>query len=324
MFRARALVALLALTATSAAAQADDRVRRIGFLSGYSAAGAESIRRIFVDSLRELGYRDGKNVVFVDRYADGRMEKLPMLAQELVGAGVEVIATQTTPAGLAAKRAQPAVAVVTISSGDALASGLVRSLAHPGGNVTGLSFLGTELAVKQLELLRQIAPTVRHVGFLANPDIQPERGFFGEMQRASAGLDLRVSFIKAATSRDYDAAFAAVMQSRVDGLLIAASVVNHDEWPRIVRFAGEQRLPAVYPFREFADAGGLLSYGFSRRQFYGRAASYVDRILRGAKAGDLPLEQPATFELVINLKAAERLGLAPPPPMSPLITDIVR
>lgn len=324
MLRALPLVALLALGAASADAQTGGKAHRVGFLSGYSAGGAESIRRIFVDSLRELGYRDGENIVLVDRYADGRMAKLPALAQELVQARVEVIATQTTPAGLAAKRALPAVAVVTISSGDAVASGLVASLAHPGDNVTGLSFLGTELAVKQLELLRQIAPAVRHIGFLANPDIQPERTFFREMEKAAAGLDLRVSFVKAATSRDYEAAFATVKKNRIDGLLAAPSVMNHDEWPRIVQFAAAGRLPAIYPFREFADAGGLLSYGFNRRLFYGRAAAYVDRILRGAKPGDLPLEQPSTFELVVNLKTAGQLGLSVPASMLPIINDAIR
>ena len=328
MRRREALLALLTTCIIGvhghALAQAPDKPHRIGFLSGYSAAGAADIRGILVDSLRELGYREGKNIVFIDRYANGELQRLPALARELVQARVDVIATQTTPAAVAAKAADSRMPVVNITSGDAIGSGLVANLARPGGNVTGLSFLGVELAVKQMELLREIAPAIRRVGLLANPGIPPERNFFREMERAAPAMNLHVTFIEAKTSMDYAAAFTAIGRERVDGLVVAPSISNHDAWRNVVELAAKHRLPAIYPFREFAVAGGLVAYGFNRREFYSRAGSYVDKILKGAKPADLPLEQPSRFELIINLTRAQELGLTVPQDLLLRAQDVFR
>jgi putative ABC transport system substrate-binding protein len=306
------VVLTVGLTLAPLAAQTPSRAFRVGFLSGYSAAGARPVRSILADALRDLGYREGANLLFVERYADGRLERLPVLARELVQVQVDVITTQTTPAALAAKQATRTIPIVNVTSGDAVGSGLVASLARPGGNVTGLSFLGTELAVKQMELLKQVAPNSKHVALLGNPGIRPELGFFREMERAGPGLDIRVRFVEATTSGDYEAALATITQHHVDGLVVAPSIANHDDWREIVILAARRRLPTIYPFREFTEVGGLVSYGFNRREFWGRAAVYVDKILNGARPADLPVEQPTKFELVINMKTAKALGLTIP------------
>jgi putative ABC transport system substrate-binding protein len=307
-----ALVLSLFAPLAGEAQQTSPRAFRVAFLSGYSAAGAAAVRSILVDALGDLGYREGENIVLVERYADGKLERLPVLARELVQLPVDVITTQTTPAALAAKQATSTIPIVNVTSGDAVGSGLVASLARPGGNVTGLSFLGTELAVKQMELLKKVAPAVKHVALFGNPGIRPELGFFREMERSGPELGVRVRFVAVKTSADYEAAFAAISQHHVDGLVVAPSIANHDDWPRIVTQAAGRRLPTLYPFREFTEAGGLMSYGFNRREFWGRAALYVDKILKGAKPADLPVEQPTKFELMINLKTAKALGLTIP------------
>ena len=297
----------------SAETQQAGRVYRIGFLSTASATGAAQIRAILVDALRDLGYHEGQNIVVHERYADGKTGQLPALANELVQLHVDVITTQTTPAALAAKRATSTIPIVSVTSGDAVGSGLVASLARPGGNVTGLSFLGTELAVKQMEILKEIAPAAVRLALVANPDVPPEVNFFRAMERAAPGLGVGVRFVEARTSADYRAAFSTITQNRVEGLVVAASMLTHDNWGQLIDLAARSRLPAIYAFRKFTESGGLLSYGINPPNFFGRAALYVDKILKGAKPGELPIEQPTQFELVINLKTAKGLGLTIPP-----------
>jgi putative ABC transport system substrate-binding protein len=287
----------------------------MGFLSSASATGAAPVRAILMDALHNLGYREGQNIVVHDRYANGKIERLPALATELIQLRVDVIATQTTPAALATKRATSTIPIVTVTGGDAVGSGLVASLARPGGNVTGLSFLGTELAVKQMEILKQIVPAAVRLALIANPGVPPEVIFFREMERAAPGLGVHVRFVEAKTSDDYRAAFATITRNRVDGLVVAASLQTHDHWEQIMDLAARNRLPAIYAFRRFTEAGGLLSYGINPPEFFGRAAVYVDRILKGGKPQDLPLEQPTKFELVVNLKTANALGLTIPQPV---------
>jgi putative ABC transport system substrate-binding protein len=289
------------------------KVHRMGFLSGFSARGAASVRAFVVEALRDLGYRDGENMLLTERYADGKLERLPALARELIAERVSVVMTQTTPAALAAKAATSTVAIVIVTGGDAVGSGLVATLAKPGSNVTGLSFLGTELAVKQMEILKELAPSITRVGLLANPGIPPEITFFREMERAAPRLGAKVHFVRAGTSADYAVAFASIGQSGVEGLVVAPSVMNHEEWESVVRMAVARRIPTVYPFREFVEAGGLTSYGFNRREFFGLAARYVDKILKGAKPAELPVEQPTKFELAVNLKTAKALHIVIPP-----------
>jgi putative ABC transport system substrate-binding protein len=295
-----------------AEAQQGGRVHGVGFLSTASAAGAAPVRTILLEALHKLGYHEGQNIVVHERYANGQVERLPGLANELVQLQVDVIATQTTPAALAAKRVTSTIPIVSVTGGDAVGSGLVRSLARPGGNVTGLSFLGTELAVKQMEILKQIAPTAARLGFIANPGVPPEVNFFREMERAGPDLGVHVRFVEVRTSADYRAAFGAITHDHLDGLVVAASIMTHDRWRDLVDLATRSRRPAIYAFRQFAEAGGLVSYGINPGEFFGRAALYIDRILRGAKPADLPVEQPTTFELVVNLKTAKALGLVIP------------
>lgn len=306
-----------------AEAQQAGQIHRLGFLSNASAAGAAPVRAILLDALRKLGYHEGENIVVYARYADGKVERLPALANELVKLQVDVIATQTTPAALAAKRVTSTIPIVSVTGGDAVGSGLVRSLARPGGNVTGLSFLGTELAVKQMEILKQIAPSAVRVAFIANPSVPPEVNFFREMERAAPGLGVHVRFVEVKTSADYRAAFAAVTQDHTDGLVVAASILTHDRWGDLVDLAARSRRPAIYAFRQFTAAGGLVSYGINPADFFGRAALYVDKILRGARPEDLPVEQPTKFELVVNLKAAKALGLAIPQPVLARADEVI-
>jgi putative ABC transport system substrate-binding protein len=308
-----AATVLLVAAPLAAEAQPDGRAHRVGLLAGGSAAATASVRAAVVTGLEELGYREGRTVVLVERYAEGKFERLPGLAAELIGSEVEVILTSTTPATLAARRATSTIPIVVVTSGDLVGSGVVASLARPGGNVTGLSFLGTELAVKQMELLKQVAPAVRSLGLLANRAIRPEVLFFEAMERGAPELGVKVRFVDVRGPSDYEAAFATMQRERVGGLVVAPNLINVENRKAIVALAARTRLPAVYQSREFPESGGLISYGIDRPAFFRRAAIYVDRIVRGVKAGDLPIEQPTQFELVINMKTARALGL----PISP-------
>ncbi len=249
-------------------------------------------------------------MVLVERYADGNFDRLPELAAELVLLKVDVVLTSTTPATLAAKRATSTIPIVVVTSGDLVGSGVVTSLARPGGNVTGLSFLGTELAVKQMEVLKQVAPGLRSMALLANGAIQPEMLFFKAMERGAPHVGVSVTFVDAKGPSDYETAFAMMLVERVEGLVVAPNLINIENRKAIVDLAAKARLPAVYQSREFPESGGLLSYGVNRPTFFRRAAIYVDKVLKGVKPGDLPIEQPTRFELVINAKTAKALGLS--------------
>ena len=308
-----AAVALLLVAAPlSVAAQPSGKVHRVGLLAGGSAAATAFVRTAIVGGLDELGYREGQTVILVERYADGKFERLQELAAELVRLKVDVILTSTTPATLAAKGATPTIPIVVVTSGDLVGAGVVTSLARPGGNVTGLSFLGTELAVKQMELLKELAPAIRKLAFLGNSAIQPEVLFFKAMERAAPELGVSVKFADAKGPSDYEAAFARMARERVEGLVVAPNLTYLENRQTIVDLAAKARLPAVYQSREFSESGGLISYGINRPAFFRRAAIYVDKILKGAKPTDLPIEQPAQFELMINMKTAKALGFSIP------------
>jgi putative ABC transport system substrate-binding protein len=306
-----ALLGLLTLP-LQAWAQSGAQAHRIGFLSGASAAGTAFVRSAVMAGLDELGYREGQSVILIERYADGHFERLPALANELVQAKVEVLLTSTTPAALAAKRATSTIPIVVVTSGDLVGSGVVTNLARPEGNVTGLSFLGTELAVKQMEILKEIAPRIRRITFLANRAIEAEVLFFQTMEQRAPRLGVSVTFADAKGRSDYEGAFARIAREGTDGLVVAPNVINLEHRLAIVELAARARLPAVYQSREFAEAGGLISYGVNRPRFFRRAATYVDKIVKGTKPHDLPIEQPSQFELVINAKTARSLGLSIP------------
>jgi putative ABC transport system substrate-binding protein len=325
VMRAAALALAVGLLATSAATEAQQPggSHRLGLLAGGSVAATAFVRAAVLAGLADLGYREGQNVALVERYADGRFERLPELAAELVGLKVDVLLTSTTPATLAAKRATSAIPIVVVTGGDLVGAGVVRSLARPEGNVTGLSFLGTELSVKQMELLKQIAPAAQRLALLANGSIQPEVLFFREMALAAPGLGVSVRFVDAKGLSDYEAAFAAMSRERVEGLVVAPNLINLEHRKTIVSLAAKARLPAVYQSREFADSGGLVSYGINRSDFFRRAAVHVAKILKGARPADLPIEQPTRFELVVNLRAARALGLVIPAPVLARVDTVI-
>ncbi|HEV2056503.1 MAG TPA: ABC transporter substrate-binding protein [Methylomirabilota bacterium] len=289
---------------------------RIGFLSTNLAASPH-LPEAFRQGLRDLGYVEGRNVVIESRSAEGKFERLPILAAELVALKVDVIVTAGgTPAALAAKQATRTLPIVFIGAADPVTSGVVTSLAKPGGNVTGLSNLIAELVGKNLEQLKQAVPGVTRVAVLWQPGALGERTDKDMLKRAEVAaraLGVRLQFVEARGPADFDRAFSEMTRARAGALTVLGSAMFANERRRLVDLAAKHRLPAVYPWREGVDAGGLMAYGANFADLYRRAATYVDKILKGAKPGDLPVEQPTKFELVINLKAAKALGLTIPP-----------
>jgi len=322
MIRGVAVIAVLALSLLAAplAAEAQQaaKVARIGYLSPNLATGPH-LREAFRQGLRDLGYVEGRNLVIEYRDAEGKVERLPALAAELVALTVDVIVTEggNTVVPLAAKQATRTLPIVFATAADAVGSGLVTSLARPGGNVTGLDSLSTELVGKRLELLTQAVPGVGQVAVLWLPGVYGERTekeMLTGAEVAARGLKVRVQFVEATRDpADLDRAFSDMTRARAGALTVLPSNMFRREHRRLLDLAARHRLPAVYPWRDFVDAGGLMSYGASLTDLSRRAATYVDRILKGAKPGDLPVEQPTKFELVINLKTARTLGLTIPP-----------
>ena len=310
--RRRFLVSAGALLAAPlAGAQPAGKGPRIAYLSASSAAKATL--DTFRQGLRDLGYVEGRNIVIEYRWADGQFDRLPALAAELVGLRVNVIVAANTPAALAAKNATSTIPIILVTSGDPVGSGLVASLARPGGNVTGLSLMPTlAISGKQLELLKEAFPTITHVAVLANPANPPTAGLLTEIERAALSLGLRLRILQVRDSKEFGDAFATIKNERVPALLVIADPLVSNNRDRIVAFAATNRLPAVYPYRVFVDAGGLMSYGADIPDLHRRAATYVDRILKGARPAELPIELPAKFELVVNLKTAKALGLTIP------------
>jgi putative tryptophan/tyrosine transport system substrate-binding protein len=300
-------------SSVAAGAQQAATVARIGYLAAnHLAAAPPNLHEAFRQGLRDLGYVEGRTVVIEYREAGGRLERLPALADELVALKVDVIVALTTPAALAAKQATRTLPIVFFGGSDPVTSGLVTSLARPGGNVTGLSGLAPEVVGKCLELLREAVPGLSRVGILWQPGAVGERteaDVRKGAEVAARALGLRLQIVEARGSADIDRAFSQLTTSRAGGLAVWSSAMFAHERGRLVALAAKNRLPAVYTLREFVDAGGLMSYGHSQADLNRRAATYVDKILKGAKPADLPVEQPSKFDLVINLKAAKALGL---------------
>jgi putative ABC transport system substrate-binding protein len=262
--------------------------------------------------LRELGYVEGQNLVVEYRWADGDIARLPALAAELVRLRVDVLVATTNPAVLAARQATSTIPIVFAASSDPVGTGLVASLAHPGGNVTGLSLVTPELSGKRLQLLRETLPQLARVALLwdAGNVGMADRVKETEAAARQLGVALHVEWVRDLAG--LDRAFATLAQARPDAFLTTVEPFTGDHRQRIVAFAAQQRLPAMYEERDFVDAGGLMAYGPNLAANYRRAATYVDKILRGTKPADLPVEQPTKFELVINLKTAKALGLTIP------------
>jgi putative ABC transport system substrate-binding protein len=298
----------------AAEAQPAGKVPRLAYLSASSAASATWAVEAFRQGLRDLGYIEGTNILIEYRWADGRFERLPGLAAELARSKVDIIVAQNTVAALAAKNATSTIPIILVTVGDPVGSGLVASLACPGGNVTGLSLFSTlAISGKQLELLKEAFPTLSQVAVLANPANPPTADLLTQTERAARSLGLRLRVVQVREPKEFGDAFDAMKNERVPALLVIADPLVNDSRGRIVAFAATNRLPVVYPYRTFVDAGGFMSYGVDNSDLSRRAATYVDRILKGAKPAELPIEQPTKFELVINLKTAKALGLTIPP-----------
>jgi putative ABC transport system substrate-binding protein len=266
----------------------------------------------FEQGLHSLGYIEGRNVVIEYRYAEGKADRLPALAAELVGLQVDVIVAASTPGVLAAKKATSTIPIVFVSVGDPVASGFVASLARPGGNVTGLTNFSPELSGKRVELLKEAVPNISRVAFLSNP-ANPVQGLqWKETQAAAQALGLHLQSLEVRSSNDLDSALQAASRERSQALIPATDALIDTHLKRIVEFAAKNRLPAMYGAPEVVDAGGLMSYAPNYTYHYRRAAFYVDKILKGAKAAELPVEQPTNFEFIINLKTAKALNLTIP------------
>jgi putative ABC transport system substrate-binding protein len=304
------------LTAPLAAeAQPAAKVARIGYLSTNLAANPH-VHEAFLQGLRDLGYVEGRNVVIEYRDAEGKPERLPALAAELVALKVDVIVAGGNSLALAAKQATRTLPIVFAAVADPVASGLVTSLARPGGNVTGTSGLAVELVGKRLELLAQAVPGVSRVAVLWLPGAlgeRTERDMLKEADVAARALGVGLQFVEARVPADLDRAFSDMTRARAGALTVLPSLMFLREHRRLVDLAAKHRLPAVYTVKEYVDAGGLMAYGSNAADLFRRSATYVDKILKGAKPGDLPVEQPTKFELIINLKTAKALGLTIPP-----------
>jgi len=312
MNRRETIIALVALGGVPLAAEAQQaaKIARIGYLSSSLADGLHTTEA-FRQGLRDLGYVDGSNVAIEYRDAEGKLERLPALAAELVALKVDVILAAGSLLALAAKQATKTIPIVFAAAPDPVTDGLVTSLARPGGNVTGLSNLAPELVGKRLELLTQAVPGVSRIAVLWQPGGAGERTLQAA-EAATRPLGVRLQFVEARGPDDFDRAFSDMTSARAGALTVFGGAMFLNERRRLVDLVAKNRLPAVYVVREYVDAGGLMSYGPNIADNYRRAATYVDKILKGAKPADLPVEQPTKFELIVNLKTAKSLGLTIP------------
>jgi len=299
----------------AAGAQPAGKVHRIGFLGNSTAALEANLVQPFRDGLRELGYVEGRDVAIEYRWAEGQYERFPALIAELIALKVEVLVTAGTPAALAVKRATTTIPLVMVAVGEPVGTGLVKSLARPGGNLTGLVSIAPDLEGKRLELLTEIVPKLSSVAFLSNPANPFHATSEKQARTAARSLHLKVEFFPVRAESEFERAFLAMGGQRPGALVMLADRLFLHHRARIVEFAAQNRLPAVYAYTELVEAGGLMSFGPSYPGMHRRAAYFVDRILKGDKPADLPMEQPSKFELLINLKTARALGLVIPQPV---------
>jgi len=296
-----------------AEAQKPGTVPRIGYIVLNSAESGKHLLAAFRQGLRERGWVDGENIAIEDRYAYGVIERLRPIVAELIRLKVDILVTTSSATTWAAKDATESIPVVMTVSADALGEGLITSLAHPGANITGMTFLvGPEIAGKQLQLLKELVPAAERIVVLTNPSNRSHAAFTRELTVAARSLGAQLQIVEARSPEQLDNAFAAMARERGQALLVLSDSIFVGQRRRIVSLAAANRLPAIHYQREFVDAGGLVSYGASLADMFRRAATDVDKILKGAKPGDLPIEQPTKFELAINLKTAKALGLAIP------------
>jgi putative ABC transport system substrate-binding protein len=313
MTRRNLLLALalnLAVAATHAWAQQTNKVPVVGLLT-VGASPDDPLFAVWRQGLRELGYEEGRNLKSEFRTAD-HPDRLPGLAEELVQLKVDVIVATSTPAAQAVKRATSTIPIVMSLVADPVGSGLVANLAHPGGNVTGLSSMVAELSAKRLQLLKETIPRLIRVAVLWNPDMPWHAKGIEELKAAAPSLSVELSFVGVRTPEDFDPAFSAVSRARAQAMYLLDSPLLYVHRMTLAKRASKARLPTIHQSRTYTDAGGLVSYGANYADLMRRSAGYVDKILKGAKPGDLPIEQPTKFELVVNLKTAKALGITIP------------
>jgi putative ABC transport system substrate-binding protein len=324
--RRRTVVTLMlaALAAPRALHAQPQRVHRIGFLGNSTAALEANLVGPFRDGLRALGYVEGRNLVIEYRWAEGDYQRFPGLVSELAKLDLEVIVTAGTPASLAVQRGAPSIPLVMVAVGDPVGTGLVKSLAVPGGNSTGLTSIAPDLEGKRLQLMKEVVPNLAHVALLMNPANPFHVGAERQARAAASELGLELDVFSVRKTEELAAALEAMLRDRPDAFsMLADRVFLHDR-KQIVEFAARNRLPAVYAYRELVVAGGLMSFGPNYAEMHRRAAAYVDRILRGAKPGDLPIELPTKFELIINITAAKALDLTIPQSVLVRADEIIR
>jgi putative ABC transport system substrate-binding protein len=331
--RRRSFIALLGGAAIpwplAARAQQGTKIPRIGVLAPGRSEGPDASRvtlNSLVTGLRELGYTEGQNIVIERRFGESNLDRLREATAELVESKVDVIVAYSTTAARPAKQATSLIPIVAIGMADPVADDLVASLARPGGNVTGTTFLGPELVTKRLQLLKEVVPKLIHVAVLWHPGAYGDHtmaGMLNEIQRAAQTMGLQLQLVPATSPDDIAGAFSAMTRERTDALSLFPSPMLFAEYIRIAKLAAESRLPTIYVAREGVDVGGLMSYGANLPDLFRKTAVYVDKILKGTKPADLPVQQPTKFELVINLKTAKVLGLDVPDKLLALADEVI-
>jgi putative tryptophan/tyrosine transport system substrate-binding protein len=307
------ITCFLFVSVNPANAQQSTKVSRIGYLSAASVSAIPERINAFRQGLRELGYLDGKNIIVEYRWAEGKLDRLPALAAELVRLKVDIIVTSGPTNTRAAKAATSTIPIVMTNDSDPVATGFISSLARPGGNITGLATLRAELSGKQLELLKEIIPKLSRVAFFGTSSDPANAESLRETELAAGTFGVRVQYVDILNAQDIETAFRTAGEGRADAvLMLVAGPVANSHRSEFAELAAKNRLPAMYYQRGYVEAGGLLSYGVSVTDLDRRATTYIDKILKGAKPADLPVEQPTKFELIINLKAAKQIGLTIP------------
>ena len=325
MNRRDSVAALVAMGFAPAHAQQNAKVRRIGYLSAPTRASVEGVVQAFLRALRELGWVEGQNLIIEYRWAEGKIERLPELAAELVKLNVDLIVAPAGTAALAAKGATTSIPIVMIFPTDPVGLGLVSSLRRPGGNVTGTaSTHSTDIYGKQLQLLKETVPNASRIARLSNPTALTYAKEIQEVDGVAQSLHVRMLHVPVSGPEDFDKGFATMASERVQALVVGNDTTFLVHAARVAELAVKHRLPTMCRYREIVEAGGLMSYWVNMSDFIGRSATYVDKILKGAKPADLPVEQPTQFELVINLKTAKALGFTIPKDVLLRADDVIR
>jgi len=312
ILRIAVLVAIVTGLGTIVHAQQTAKIARVGFLTASDPKTLASRLESFRQGLRDLGYFEGKNMVLEIRWAEGKRERLPLLAAELERMKMDVIVTGGPSATRGAKQGTSRTPIVMALDGDPVGSGFVASLARPGGNITGLSILSPEVSAKQIDILRQVMPGLARVSVLGDSNEPGNGRALQETERAARMAGLQIHYVDRRAAQELDDAFQAMRKERAEAVVVLPTPMSTAERARVAALASIHRLPAIYPWPDFVDVGGLLTYSVNIEDLYRRAASYVDKILKGSKPADLPVEQPYKFELVINLRAAKEIGLVIP------------